>query len=62
MDENFSIRIIAKIMSNTRKAKDEVEITNMKSREVRGYTTRNDMYYMKRRESERAMDWLREGG
>ena len=62
MDENFSIRIIAKIMSNTRKAKDEVEITNMKSREVRGYTTRKDMYYMKRRESERAMAWLREGG
>ena len=51
MDENFSIRIIAKIMSNTRKAKDEVEITNMKSREVRGYTTRKDMYYMNRRES-----------
>ena len=62
MDEKSSIRIIAKIMSDTRKAKDEVEISNMKSKKVRGYTTRKQMYYMNRRESEMAMAWLREGG
>ena len=62
MDEKSSIRIIAKIMSDTRKAKDEVEISNMKSKEIRGYTTRKEMYYTNIIESERAMAWLREGG
>ena len=51
MDEKSSIRIIAQIFSDTKKAKDEVEISNMKSKKVRGYTTRKQMYYMNRRES-----------